>query len=69
MTNELTLEQVLKDYNTRLSNGDKWLVWSSFGGNLWTVYQRERYAKTTKTLMQTEDLAQALAVLGLVAEV
>lgn len=57
----MTLEEILKRYDCRLSlSGDKWLVWWQ---SQWFVFQHKSYAKKTLTLIQTDDLQEALTVL------
>lgn len=53
------LEYVLKCMQgaARVTCGDKWLVWY---GDKWTVCQRKRHQKKTRTLIETDILAEAV---------
>jgi hypothetical protein len=53
------LEQVLKQTNSRLSIGNKWLVWS-ITFNEWVVLEHKYYAHTNTTLYSGQSLDQAL---------
>lgn len=53
------IDTLKKFGDVRLTNGDKWLVWNSVGGD-WTVYFRPKFSKSTKVLITTPDLEIAL---------
>lgn len=41
----------------RLTSGNKWLVWYA---DKWGVYQRKPYQKKTRSLIETDSLAEAV---------
>ena len=52
------LEYALKCLDgARVTYGDKWLVWY---GDKWNVCQRKPYQKKTRTLMETDNLNEAV---------
>ena len=53
------LQQILED-NGRLSYDGNWLVCS---GGIWEIYSRKPYAKKTRILVSTPNLAFALQFL------
>lgn len=58
-----TIYDALKEQNTRLSNGNKWLC---FDGTNYVIYSREYNQKKTRTLIETTD--ENLAVQYLLEE-
>ena len=57
MAGEHILE-LLDEQDCRISIGDKWMVrWEPYDKKTkyFTVYQRKRYQKCTRTLIETED--------------
>lgn len=55
----MTLEYVLRNYNARLSVGDKWLVKNN---NHYEVYQ-QKYGQRVKMIENTSDEQAALRAL------
>lgn len=54
----MTLEDVLKTTNSRLSLYGKWLVWDDFMH--WNVYQAKPYARKSQCLISTQNLEIAI---------
>ena len=57
--------QAMKDfgnYNLRITNANKWLVWMTFDKE-WVVYEHRYRAKNSTVLYRGESLESALKVL------
>ncbi len=53
---------ILKTKDTRLTCGDKWLVWNDFCGT-WQVYTHKWHARQSDLLIDTAKLEDALDML------
>lgn len=56
----MKVKQAMIDYNVRLTNGDKWLI---FDGNEWVTYHRAKYNKHTKVLYRGFSEDEAVRIL------
>lgn len=72
----MDIERALKDKDNSLrlsANNGRWLVWMepfehigdghTFDVGLWVVYDSPPYAKKTRLVIYTQDIAKALAAL------
>mgnify|MGYP001597968927 FL=1 len=56
--------KLLDEPDARLSIGDKWLVrWEPYNTSIFTVYQRKKYQKSTRVLIETESEELACEIL------
>ena len=56
--------KLLDEPDCRISIGDRWLIrWEPFNTTTYTVYQRKRYQKITRVLIETEDEELACQIL------
>jgi len=57
----MNIEDVLKlpYYDIRITNYDKWLVWST----CYLVYQQKKYQKYSRRIIETDDFSEALEIL------
>ena len=56
----MTIYDLLKKENCRISYNSRWLVLDEYG---WTVYENKPYAKRTKIIVQTKDENKAIGYL------
>ena len=45
--------------NMRITVGDRWLCWNSFGGG-WTVFEHKSYERNTAVIIETTDEDKAV---------
>ena len=63
MAGEFILK-LLDEPDCRISIGDKWMIrWEPYNTIYFTVYQRKRHQKKTRTLIETEDEELACEIL------
>lgn len=56
--------KLLDEPDSRLSIGDRWLIkWEPFNTTVFTVYQKKRYQKITRVLIETESEELACKIL------
>lgn len=56
----MTLEQFVKNNKIPIPLGHKWLVWDA---GRWYVFERPYRKKNMITLLETEDISEAIRVL------
>jgi len=56
----MDIKDVLKNnFGVRVTNCDKWLIWSIVSKG-YVVYEQEKYQRSSKILIETDDFSEAL---------